>query len=210
MTPKTFTKEELSDLDGVRIFAVLRIKDFSGFFDRHNRRLSAMLSVANNCSASPMYVATEPEVAIALSRGSCYSYGSDSDDDWQNGYNRELVRVALLLEKLALMIDPKAVLEMDFVPIDYLVGKNLYQYDMIREDIRSWVGENESPMVLSKFIPQELNRKIDAYLDMVIPPKNRLLGTCHSIWGMKKTILRYGFNLDWKSPREMNPGVFFD
>lgn len=210
MTPITFTKEELVNPDEVLINAVLRIKDFSGFFDRHNRRLSAMLSVADNCAARPMFVATEPEVIIALRRGGYYGGGFMNDKKWQNGFNRELVRVALLLEKLALMIDPKAVIEMDFPPIDYIAGKNLYPFDMIKEDIRSWVGENESPMVLSKFIPQELNRKINAYLDMVIPPKNQMLGTCHWIWGMKKTILRYGFNLDWKSPREMNPGVLFD
>ena len=69
MTPKTFTKEELSNPDEVGIDAVLRIKDFSGFFDRHNRRLGAMLSVVDNCAVCTMYVGTEPEVIIALRRG---------------------------------------------------------------------------------------------------------------------------------------------
>lgn len=210
MTPITFTKEELVNPDEVLINAVLRIKDFSGFFDRHNRRLSAMLSVADNCAARPMFVATEPEVIIALRRGGYYGGGFMNDKKWQNGFNRELVRVALLLEKLALMIDPKAVIEMDFPPIDYIAGKNLYPFDMIKEEFTAWVGEDVSPMNLSYVIPKELNRKIDAYLDMVIPPKNQMLGTCHWIWGMKKTILRYGFNLDWETPSERYPRAIFD
>lgn len=34
--------------------------------------------------------------------------------------------------------------------------------------------------------------------------------SCHWIWGMKKAILRYGFNIDWQTPAEKNPHVIYD
>jgi hypothetical protein len=36
------------------------------------------------------------------------------------------------------------------------------------------------------------------------------LGTCHSIWGEQKRILKEKYNIDWKTPAEMNPDVQFD
>ena len=36
------------------------------------------------------------------------------------------------------------------------------------------------------------------------------LGYCCSFWSEKKKILKEKYNLEWKSPQELNPGVLFD
>ena len=35
-------------------------------------------------------------------------------------------------------------------------------------------------------------------------------GTCHLIWNRKKQILKEDFDINWHSPREMNPNVRYD
>lgn len=35
-------------------------------------------------------------------------------------------------------------------------------------------------------------------------------GFCHKYWSAKKRILKEYFEIDWKSPEEMNPDVIFD
>ena len=36
------------------------------------------------------------------------------------------------------------------------------------------------------------------------------MGGCHRIWATKKQILKSRFGLDWESPADLNPDVFFD
>lgn len=36
------------------------------------------------------------------------------------------------------------------------------------------------------------------------------LGYCHRYWAVKKTILESEYNIDWKTPQEMNPNDYFD
>lgn len=36
------------------------------------------------------------------------------------------------------------------------------------------------------------------------------LGYIHQFWALKKKILKEKYDIDWKSPREMNPQVIFD
>lgn len=38
----------------------------------------------------------------------------------------------------------------------------------------------------------------------------RCFGFCHLIWGTQKRILRDKYNIDWKTPAEMNPNITFD
>ena len=38
----------------------------------------------------------------------------------------------------------------------------------------------------------------------------RGLGYCHIYWSVKKHILKEKYNIDWRSPAEMNPGTCFD
>lgn len=35
-------------------------------------------------------------------------------------------------------------------------------------------------------------------------------GSCHVIWNEQKRILKEKYNIDWKSPRELNPNARFD
>lgn len=35
-------------------------------------------------------------------------------------------------------------------------------------------------------------------------------GKCHIYWKLKKKVLKDVYNIDWKSPAELNPGVYFD
>lgn len=57
-----------------------------------------------------------------------------------------------------------------------------------------------------KQIENELEKLIDERL------KNfpRSLGYCHMYWGVKKSILRDKYNIDWHSPAELNPNILFD
>ena len=35
-------------------------------------------------------------------------------------------------------------------------------------------------------------------------------GYCHIYWNYKKSILNRDYNIDWKSPEELNPEIIFD
>src|SRR5262245_50682440 len=35
-------------------------------------------------------------------------------------------------------------------------------------------------------------------------------GTCHYFWQTKKRILKEKYGIDWRTPAEMNPNVYFD
>ena len=41
-------------------------------------------------------------------------------------------------------------------------------------------------------------------------PLRGQMGFCHLYWATVKRILRERHGIDWKSPAEMNPDVFFD
>ena len=36
------------------------------------------------------------------------------------------------------------------------------------------------------------------------------MGRNYKYWGLKKRILKQKYNIDWKSPPEMNPGIIFN
>ena len=60
-----------------------------------------------------------------------------------------------------------------------------------------------------KKIEKELNKKIETKLKLEGYNK-RGLGFCHIYWHLKKQILKSDYNIDWKSPDELNPGITFD
>lgn len=37
-----------------------------------------------------------------------------------------------------------------------------------------------------------------------------LFGACHTLWAMKKNILKTDYGIDWETPAERSPGVIFD
>ena len=35
-------------------------------------------------------------------------------------------------------------------------------------------------------------------------------GFCHTLWDEQKRILKEKYGIEWKTPREMNPGILYD
>lgn len=60
-----------------------------------------------------------------------------------------------------------------------------------------------------KNIADELERKIESYMRLNSISMTSL-GACHKYWGIKKEILIRDYNMDWKSPEELNEDVMFD
>lgn len=57
------------------------------------------------------------------------------------------------------------------------------------------------------------NKKKFKTVDKIIAEElggKRGMGTCHIIWARKKQLLKEMYNLDWKSPAELNPTARFD
>ena len=46
--------------------------------------------------------------------------------------------------------------------------------------------------------------------DVHVSPSNFGMGFCHVIWRHKKRILKEQYGIDWKSPAEMNPHIWYD
>ena len=197
---------ELNQLRTLNIDGVIRIRDYSCFFDSNQRRLKALLEVTSNCTVKILHIGLEPDVIITL---------SPQDSDWlssvgeKHSYSHfyvEMERIRTLLITLVLLIDPKAVVNIDFPELEELVGRSVYDYsDFIRETNRT-----DCEIEQSGVIPKQLDEKIDSLINLIFPPQDYILGTCHRIWKVKQNILRYGFNLDWKTPSQMFPDILFD
>lgn len=64
--------------------------------------------------------------------------------------------------------------------------------------------QEDDPLIKAK-IDEALREALENLVDV---PKVR--GFCHERWAEQKRILKEKYNIDWKTPREMNPGVMFD
>ena len=76
------------------------------------------------------------------------------------------------------------------------------QYPHLKRPGRDPVEDTEE----YKNIEDELQRE----LDEIFKDSPRRLGFCHVYWATKKRILKEKYGIDWKSPKEMNPGVIYD
>ena len=56
-----------------------------------------------------------------------------------------------------------------------------------------------------KKIEKELEEKITSEIG-----EGGYMGFCHLYWITKKRILKRDYNIDWKSPAELNPHIMFD
>lgn len=58
----------------------------------------------------------------------------------------------------------------------------------------------------------EVFRKIDDEVKETLAahPKHGSMGFVHIVWETKQRILKRKYNIDWKSPAELNPQVLFD
>ena len=196
------------DISFLKIDAGIRIRDFSGFFDADGRKLRALLDVASNCEVGVLHIGTKPDVVITLTNSEARQYlgRSSAERHSYEPFYREVIRVGLLLEKLALLIDPVAKIVIDFPKEEELIGRRVSRYDEFLQEFQK-EGKDQG---LSTVVPQGLERRVDEFLNLVIPQQNYMLGTCHWIWDMKKAILRYGFNINWQTPAEKNPHIIYD
>ncbi len=60
-----------------------------------------------------------------------------------------------------------------------------------------------------KKIEKELNEKIELFLNTQHISKGTL-GYCYAYWETKKMLLQKYYNIDWKTPAELNPEINFD
>lgn len=61
-----------------------------------------------------------------------------------------------------------------------------------------------------KKIQEELNKKIKIKLQLSGYDDQNKVGFCHKYWETKKQILKNDYNIDWKSPQELNLEIIFD
>jgi hypothetical protein len=57
-------------------------------------------------------------------------------------------------------------------------------------------------------IIKDVERKVEQRLKAQKVEKE--IGYCHDFWSLKKEILKIEYGLEWKSPAEINPDIYFD
>ena len=202
-------KVDATWLEASGIKAVVRIADgnrFFRFFDKRQRRLYALLRVVAECELVVRYVATQPELLLCIADPDDWD-GSDSDRRAKPHFYREVVRAGLLIEKFAKLVDRHSELVVDYPPPSCLKGMELVSNRSLRDELEDQAGHSPT---LSDSVPEALERRVDAFVNQVVPPGTWMIGSCHVLWGLKKTILQYGFNRRWKTPAEARPDVLFD
>lgn len=68
--------------------------------------------------------------------------------------------------------------------------------------------KNAEPYIEEMLIPyrEQFSKEQDEWYEQT----GIRFGSCHRIWSVKKKLLKEEFGIDWKTPREMNPGTNFD
>lgn len=57
---------------------------------------------------------------------------------------------------------------------------------------------------------EEIYYEVEEYLNERFANAPRQMGFCFKYWSVKREYLKENFNIDWKSPAQMNPRVVFD
>jgi hypothetical protein len=59
---------------------------------------------------------------------------------------------------------------------------------------------------------KKIVKKVDKEVEEILEARGERkgFGYCHSFWPEKKRLLREKYNIEWKTPIEMNPYVIFD
>lgn len=57
---------------------------------------------------------------------------------------------------------------------------------------------------------KKIESELEKELDERFKDTPRGLGFCHVYWHAKKKLLKEKYNIDWKSPSELNPFIIFD
>lgn len=50
--------------------------------------------------------------------------------------------------------------------------------------------------------------EVDKEIEKLI--KKNQLGQCHELWEFKKSLLKNKYNINWRTPEELNPNIVFD
>ena len=57
---------------------------------------------------------------------------------------------------------------------------------------------------------QSIKAELEGLIEEQLKNCPRGLGYCHVYWRTKKRILKEKYNIDWRSPAELNPHIIFD
>lgn len=57
---------------------------------------------------------------------------------------------------------------------------------------------------------KKIEEELESLIEEELKDFPRGLGFCHAYWYTKKKILKEKYNMDWKSPAELHPGIMFD
>ncbi len=57
---------------------------------------------------------------------------------------------------------------------------------------------------------KEVAAQVDKEIRQKMENNHQLMGTCHSVWKLKKEIFKNKYGIEWLSPAELNPTVNFD
>jgi len=60
-----------------------------------------------------------------------------------------------------------------------------------------------------KDLIKKADKEAEKFLEGKRPVRGQL-GYCHFFWGTKQKILKEKYDVDWKTPAEINPWVLFD
>lgn len=65
---------------------------------------------------------------------------------------------------------------------------------------------------IEPLVQEEFNKwKIEeGFVDENGKPLEAVFGSCHTYWNIKKRLMKEKYNVDWKTPVELNPGIQFD
>lgn len=65
---------------------------------------------------------------------------------------------------------------------------------------------------IEPLVQEEFNKwKIEeGFVDENGKPLEAVFGSCHTYWNIKKRLMKEKYNVDWKTPAELNPGIQFD
>ena len=57
---------------------------------------------------------------------------------------------------------------------------------------------------------QKIANELESELFKLMQHVECKMGRSYKYWSLKKRILKQKYNIDWKSPPEMNPGIIFN
>ena len=57
---------------------------------------------------------------------------------------------------------------------------------------------------------KKIFKEVEAILKEEFKGRPNTIGLCHKIWARKKRLLKERYNIDWKTPAELNPDITFD